>query len=105
ADALGAEIVGDSVLRRAVGGLLEDLPGFAEGAWWIQDLAAGLPARLMGPVAGRRVLDIGAAPGGKTMQLAAAGAAVTALELAPARAELLRANLARTGLTAEIVTA
>ncbi len=78
------------------------LPGFAEGAWWVQDAAAALPVRLLGDVRGRRVLDLCAAPGGKTLQLAATGAEVTALDLSDARLDRLRENLARTGLHAEI---
>ncbi|OJY69734.1 MAG: SAM-dependent methyltransferase [Sphingobium sp. 66-54] len=81
------------------------LPGFAEGAWWVQDLAASLPARLLGTGAGRRVLDLCAAPGGKTMQLAAAGWDVVAVDQSQRRLERLRANLARTGLAAEVVRA
>ncbi len=82
-----------------------DLPGFAEGEWWVQDLAASLPARLLGPGEGRHVIDLCAAPGGKTMQLAAAGWQVTAVDSAPRRIERLKANLARTGLAARIVRA
>jgi 16S rRNA (cytosine967-C5)-methyltransferase len=81
------------------------LPGYDEGSWWVQDLAASLPARLLGRGDGRRALDLCAAPGGKTMQLAAAGWQVTALDLAPARLDLLTANLARTGLSADLVAA
>lgn len=81
------------------------LPGFAEGAFWVQDLAASLPARLLGPGAGRRVLDLCAAPGGKTMQLAAAGWQVVAVDQSQRRMERLRANLARTGLAADVVEA
>ena len=105
AEALGAEMLPGGALRRPTGGAVEDLPGFAEGAWWVQDVAAGLPATLLGLVAGQRVLDIGAAPGGKTMQLAAMGARVTALDVSPARTERLRTNLERTKLAAELVTA
>lgn len=81
------------------------LPGFAEGAFWVQDLAASLPARLLGAGEGRRVLDLCAAPGGKTMQLAAAGWDVVAVDQSQRRSERLRANLARTGLMAEVVRA
>ncbi len=81
------------------------LPGFAEGAWWVQDVAAALPARLLGPIADQRVLDLCAAPGGKTAQLAAAGGRVTALDISEPRLRRLRENLARTGLSAEIVVA
>ncbi|MGE3302755.1 MAG: RsmB/NOP family class I SAM-dependent RNA methyltransferase [Hyphomonadaceae bacterium] len=82
-----------------------DLPGFAEGEWWVQDAAAALPARLLGVRAGERVLDLCAAPGGKTLQLTAAGAAVTALDISQARLERLRRHLERTALSAEVVTA
>ena len=62
-------------------GRIEDLPGFAEGDWWVQDAAATLPVLLLGDVAGKKVIDLCAAPGGKTMQLAARGAQVTAVEI------------------------
>ncbi len=84
-------------------GRIESLPGFDEGAWWVQDVAASLPARLLGEVAGKRVADLCAAPGGKTAQLALAGAKVTAVDLSPTRLKLLRANLDRLGLEAELV--
>jgi 16S rRNA (cytosine967-C5)-methyltransferase len=82
-----------------------DLPGYGEGAWWVQDAAAALPARLLGDVAGMRVADLCAAPGGKTVQLAAAGARVTAVDISASRLKRLAVNLARLGLEAEIVTA
>ncbi len=82
-----------------------DLPGFCEGAWWVQDAAAALPARLLGPVAGLRVADLCAAPGGKTAQLAAAGAQVTAVDQSAPRLKRLAANLDRLGLEAAIVAA
>jgi 16S rRNA (cytosine967-C5)-methyltransferase len=81
------------------------LPGYAEGQWWVQDAAAALAAPLLEAGPGMRVLDLCAAPGGKTMQLAASGAEVTALDLSAARLGRLRANLARTGLAAGIVVA
>lgn len=81
------------------------LPGFAEGQWWVQDLAASLPARLLGAGNGRRVLDLCAAPGGKTLQLASSGWAVTAIDNSATRLERLRENLARTNLSAAIVEA
>lgn len=84
---------------------LDLLPGFADGAWWVQDAAAALPARLLGDVRGKRVLDLCAAPGGKTLQLAAAGALVTAVDKSEARLGRLRDNLARTRLYADIVCA
>jgi len=102
---LGATPTPSGSLRLARGVQLTALPGYAEGAWWAQDASAAIPARLMGAVAGKRVLDLCAAPGGKTMQLAAQGARVTALDIADARLERLRENLARTGLQAEIVVA
>lgn len=94
-------------IRVGRGHAVESLPGFAEGAWWVQDLAAALPARLLGmPWPGRnRALDLCAAPGGKTLQLVAAGWDVTALDKSARRAERLAANVARTGLSAQIVVA
>ncbi|MET0241805.1 MAG: RsmB/NOP family class I SAM-dependent RNA methyltransferase [Sphingobium sp.] len=79
------------------------LPGFADGAWWVQDLAASIPARLLGAGEGRHVLDLCAAPGGKTMQLAAAGWRVTALDKSKARLQRMTSNLERTGLTADVL--
>jgi 16S rRNA (cytosine967-C5)-methyltransferase len=102
---LGAVSLMPGHLRLAGSQSVEGLDGFDEGAWWVQDIAASLPARLLGDVAGKRVLDLCAAPGGKTMQLAAAGAEVTALDISAARLKRLRANLARTGLAAEVVAA
>ena len=102
---LGAELLPTGTLRRRGGGIVETLPGFEEGAWWVQDAAAALPARLFRQLRGRRVLDLGAAPGGKTAQLRVAGAEVTALERSPRRAQFLAGNLARLGLEAEIVVA
>jgi len=84
---------------------VDQLPGYAEGQFWVQDAAAALPARLMGLAPGARVLDIGAAPGGKTAQLVKAGYAVTALERDPARMARLAGNLGRLGYSAELVTA
>lgn len=92
-------------VRLAGSRLVDEVPGFAEGDWWVQDVAASLPARLLGPVDGLDVLDLCAAPGGKTMQLAAAGAQVTAVDRNGRRLERLRANLMRTGLSARIVEA
>jgi len=79
-----------------------DLPGYAEGHWWVQNLSAAIPARLLGPGDGRTVLDLCAAPGGKAMQLAAAGWHVIAVDQHAKRAERLRDNLTRTQLTAQI---
>ncbi|PZQ48956.1 MAG: 16S rRNA methyltransferase [Rhodovulum sulfidophilum] len=105
AERLGAELLPTGSLRLRERVQLSALPGYAEGAWWVQDAAAALPARLLGDVAGLRVLDLCAAPGGKTLQLAAAGARVTALDVSESRLARLRENLARTGLPAEVVVA
>lgn len=105
AERLGGVSLAPGHVRLPRGSRVEDLPGFAEGAWWVQDLAAGLPARLLGPGEGRAVLDLCAAPGGKTLQLAAAGWRVTALDVSAKRLDRLRQNLARTGLSAEVVVA
>lgn len=106
AEELGGISLGPGHVRLARGDRVEELPGFAEGRWWVQDLAASLPARLLGAAGeGRRVLDLCAAPGGKTMQLAAAGWQVTALDQAARRVERMAENLARTGLVAELVVA
>lgn len=86
-------------------GQVSALPGFAEGDWWVQDAAAALAVPCLGDVRGQRVLDLCAAPGGKTMQLAAAGALVTALDISGPRMGRVRDNLARTGLQAELVVA
>lgn len=85
-------------------GSVAELPGFGEGRWWVQDLAASLPARLI-PASAGDVLDLCAAPGGKTMQLAAAGRRVTAVDQSESRLNRLRENLERTGLEAKLVTA
>ncbi|MCG8443492.1 MAG: RsmB/NOP family class I SAM-dependent RNA methyltransferase, partial [Caulobacterales bacterium] len=106
ADRLGGRLTATGSVRLPPGHApVPDLPGFHEGAWWVQDAAAALPARLLGPVNGQRVLDLCAAPGGKTLQLAAAGARVTAVDRAPARLKRVRENLARTGLDAALVAA
>lgn len=105
ANQLSADSLMPGHLRLPRGANVENLPGFAEGAWWVQDLAASLPARLLGTGEGRHALDLCAAPGGKTLQLAAQGWQVTALDISKRRLELLRANLKRTGLKAGIVRA
>jgi 16S rRNA (cytosine967-C5)-methyltransferase len=101
---LGAELLPTGSLRLA-GGQVSALPGHAEGEFWVQDAAAALPVRLLDVRPGERVLDLCAAPGGKTLQLAAAGARVTALDVSEPRLARLRENLARTGLSAEVVAA
>jgi 16S rRNA (cytosine967-C5)-methyltransferase len=99
---LGAERLGANTIRRRAGGAIEDLPGYALGAWWVQDAGAALPARLLGDGGSRPVIDLCAAPGGKTAQLAVAGAEVIAVELSEKRAVRLRANLERLRLDARI---
>ena len=106
ADSLsGGETLPTGSLRMAAGGQISALPGFAEGAFWVQDAAAALAVRMLGDVTGLSVLDLCAAPGGKTLQLADGGAEVTALDISGPRLVRLQENLARTGLRAKIVTA
>ena len=102
---LGGESLAAGHVRLPRGTAVTDLPGFTDGAWWVQDLAASLPARLLGAGESRRVLDLCAAPGGKTLQLAAADWQVIALDVSGKRLKLLRENLARTALAAEVVVA
>ncbi len=103
---LDARVLPGGALRLAPGtGEVGRLPGYREGAWWVQDFAAGLPVRLFGALAGKTVLDLCAAPGGKTAQLAAAGAEVIALDLSESRLERLRGNLERLGLSAATLVA
>ncbi len=99
------ELLPTGSLRLRTPGQLSTLPGYAEGGWWVQDAAAALPAKLLEPQPGERILDLCAAPGGKTLQLAAARAHVTALDISAPRMARIEANLARTGLTATLVTA
>lgn len=101
--ALAGEVLATGSVRLRQAGQVSALPGFADGDWWVQDAAAALPAQLLGDVAGLDVLDMCAAPGGKTLQLAAAGARVTALDLSEARLGRVRENLERTGLSATLV--
>ncbi|MEP2828439.1 transcription antitermination factor NusB [Parvibaculum sp.] len=105
AEELGAQVLPTGTLRIEDAGRVEELPGFAEGAWWVQDAAAALPAKLLGDVQGRDVLDLCAAPGGKTAELAAMGAHVTALDRSKPRLERLKQNLTRLGLSAETIVA
>jgi len=92
-------------VRTLAHGAISLLPGFSEGAWWVQDAAAALPARLFGDIRGSNVADLCAAPGGKTAQLALAGAHVIAVDRSPARLTRLSENLARLSLSAETVAA
>jgi len=105
AERLGGTSLMPGHVRLDRGTAIERLDGFKDGAWWVQDLAASLPARLLGPGEGRTVLDLCAAPGGKTMQLAAAGWQVTALDSGSRRLQRMQENLARTGLAATLVQA
>ncbi|MBE2276140.1 MAG: methyltransferase domain-containing protein [Rhodobacteraceae bacterium] len=105
AAAPAGEVLPTGSLRLTHPGQISALPGYAEGGWWVQDAAAALPARLIAPLPGERILDLCAAPGGKTMQLAAAGAEVTALDISGPRMARLQDNLARTGLAATLITA
>ncbi|MFP1643701.1 RsmB/NOP family class I SAM-dependent RNA methyltransferase [Pontitalea aquivivens] len=102
---LGGVALPTGSVRLAARGQVSDLPGFAEGAWWVQDAAAALAARILAPQPGERVLDLCAAPGGKAMQMAAAGATVTALDISAPRMARLHDNLTRCGLAAQTVVA
>ena len=104
ADATGGKVFLPRHVRPLESGAVTDVPGYAEGTWWVQDLAASLPARLV-PATATSVLDACAAPGGKTMQLAAAGHEVLALDRSANRLKRLAENLERTGLAAELVSA
>jgi 16S rRNA (cytosine967-C5)-methyltransferase len=105
AEALGGLTLPGGTLRTARRGDVAEWSGYGEGDWWVQDAAAAVPARLLAPQAGETVLDLCAAPGGKTLQLAASGAEVTALDRSEPRLRRLRANLDRTGLVAEVIAA
>ena len=102
---LHGEMLPTGTVRTLLQGSVTMLPGFTEGQWWVQDAAAALPARLFGDVAGKSIADLCAAPGGKTAQLAHAGARVTAVDRSVARMARLRDNLARLELEAETVVA
>src|SRR6202012_680403 len=102
---LHGEILPTGTVRTVLQGSVTMLPGFSEGDWWVQDAAAALPARLFGDIAGKRIADLCAAPGGKTAQLARAGAKGPALDRPPARMARLRENRARLPLEAEPVVA
>ena len=105
AEALDGVSLAPGHVRLARGMAIERIRGFEQGDWWVQDLAATIPARLLGQGEGRTALDLCAAPGGKTLQLAAAGWQVTSLDVSDRRLDHLRDNLGRTGLAAEIVVA
>lgn len=102
ADVLGGTCLPTGSVRLHRPGQITALPGFAEGAWWVQDVAAAQPVRMLGDLAGLTCLDLCAAPGGKTLQLAALGADVTAVDISAQRLARLGENLGRTGLSATV---
>lgn len=102
AEKLEGTLINNSTIRREFDGDPSKLPGFASGKWWVQDAAAALPATLLGDIAGKDVIDLCAAPGGKTAQLIAAGAQVTALDAARKRVDKLRRNLKRLNMSADL---
>jgi 16S rRNA (cytosine967-C5)-methyltransferase len=102
---LRGRVMPTGTVRMVAHGPVSLLPGFSEGAWWVQDAAAAIPARLLGDVRDKRIADLCAAPGGKTAQLAMAGARVTAVDRSERRLLRLRENLARLNLSAEVITA
>jgi 16S rRNA (cytosine967-C5)-methyltransferase len=102
---LGATVLPTGSLRRAFDGPITAMPGFTEGAWWVQDAAAAIPAQLLGDIDGKRVLELCAAPGGKTAQLIVAGAKVTAIDRSEPRLGRLQRNLVRLDLEAETFVA
>jgi 16S rRNA (cytosine967-C5)-methyltransferase len=105
AQRLRGRVLPTGSIRTDTGGLVALLPGYSEAAWWVQDAAAALPARLLRDVAGKQVADLCAAPGGKTLQLAHAGAKVTAVDRSANRLVRVRENLIRLGLHADMIAA
>ena len=105
AQRLRGRVLPTGTVRTGTGGLVSLLPGYSEGAWWVQDAAAALPARLFGDIAGKHVVDLCAAPGGKTAQMAQAGARVTAVDRSANRLVRVRENLMRLGLHADMIAA
>ncbi len=105
AEALDGRVLPGGTVRTGARGDVAGWPGYEAGDWWVQDAAAAVPVRLLAPKAGEAVLDLCAAPGGKTLQIAASGAAVTALDRSETRLKRVRENLERTGLSAEVVVA
>lgn len=103
ADKLEGRVVGNGSVRLVRKGAVDSLDGFEEGSWWVQDAAAALPARLLGDIQGLRVADLCAAPGGKTAQLAAAGAHVTAVDISKGRLRRLEENMTRLGFDVETI--
>lgn len=105
AERLGARVLSTGSLRIASHAPIEELPGYADGEWWVQDAAAALPVRLLRPTAGQRIADLCAAPGGKSAQIAAAGATLTAVDRSAERLKRLAANFQRLQLEAELIVA
>ena len=105
AQRLDGQLIDGRTVRRGFDGDPTALNGFSDGAWWVQDAAAALPAALFGDLKGRHVVDLCAAPGGKTAQLIAAGADVTAVDNSKPRLDILKRNLDRLGMTADLVRA
>jgi 16S rRNA (cytosine967-C5)-methyltransferase len=105
AERLGGRLLPTGSIRVAGGGRVEELPGYAAGAWWVQDAAAALVTRIAGSVGERTAVDLCAAPGGKTAALAAAGTLVTAVDISPQRLERLAVNLRRLNFDAEVIAA
>ncbi len=102
---LDGELIDGRTVRRGFDGDPTALAGFEDGAWWVQDAAAALPAALLGDIAGQHVVDLCAAPGGKTAQLVAAGATVTAVDNSKPRLDILKANMKRLGMDADLIRA
>ncbi len=102
---LNGEQLAPQCLRLPDAGKVEDIPGYKEGHWWVQDFAASLPAQLLGEVKRKKVIELCAAPGGKTAQLVAAGADVAAVDVSKERLGVLRGNLERLNLAAELISA
>lgn len=102
AETVGGVVLPTGSVRVAGAGQVSTLAGYAEGAWWVQDAAAAIPVKLLGDVRGLKILDLCAAPGGKTMQLAALGADVTAVDVSERRMVRVTENLSRVGLTARV---
>ncbi|MFO0388887.1 MAG: RsmB/NOP family class I SAM-dependent RNA methyltransferase [Alphaproteobacteria bacterium] len=102
---LGGEVLPEGSVRIAEPPAITQMEGFEEGHWWVQDVAATIPAQLLGDIKGKRVIDLCAAPGGKTAQLIAAGAKVTAVEISKNRMSILKSNLARLQMDAECIVA
>ena len=105
AEKLGGDVIFGHTVRLKNAGLVTELPGFQDGEWWVQDVSSSLPVLSMGEIKGKNILDMCAAPGGKTLQMANAGAQVTAIDKSVKRLKLLEENLKRTSLSAELVQA